>query len=109
MIMASITDTQAIAVVRFWREAGAGLWFARDLAFDRRFRERFLDLHRSVVRGERDAWLDTPEGALALLILLDQFPRNAFRGTADMYATDILARHFARLAQASGYMEAVRC
>ncbi|MGY3260823.1 hypothetical protein [Pseudomonas chlororaphis] len=56
--MASITDTQAIAVVRFWREAGAGLWFARDPAFDRRFRERFLDLHRSVVRGERDAgWI----------------------------------------------------
>ncbi|WP_366520521.1 DUF924 family protein [Pseudomonas chlororaphis] len=53
--------------------------------------------------------MDTPEGALALLILLDQFPRNAFRGTADMYATDNLARHVARLAQASGYMEAVRC
>ncbi|WP_259699139.1 DUF924 family protein [Pseudomonas chlororaphis] len=107
--MASITDTQAIAVVRFWREAGAGLWFARDPAFDRRFRERFLDLHRSVVRGERDAWLDIPKGALVRLILVDQFPRNAFRGTADMYATDILARHFARLVQAAGHMEAVRC
>ncbi|MFJ6088540.1 DUF924 family protein [Pseudomonas chlororaphis] len=107
--MASITDTQATAVVRFWREAGASQWFAKAPAFDRRFRERFLDLHRSVVRGERDAWLDTPKGALVRLILVDQFPRNAFRGTADMYATDILARHFARLAQASGYMEAVRC
>lgn len=83
-------------VLAFWREAGPGEWFAHDPDFDRRFRERFLDAHFSAARRERDHWADTPEGTLALLILLDQFPRNAFRGTAHMYATDPLARHFAR-------------
>ncbi|MBU4632684.1 DUF924 family protein [Pseudomonas chlororaphis] len=107
MLMAFINDKQAAAVVRFWREAGASQWFAKDPVFDQRFRELFLDRHRAVVRGEYEVWRNTPEGSLALLILLDQFPRNAFRGSADMYATDVLARHFARLAQAAGHMEAV--
>ncbi|RZI72691.1 MAG: DUF924 family protein [Variovorax sp.] len=93
-------------VVRFWRAADAN-WFSRDPAFDRRFRERFLDLHLSAARRELEGWAATPEGSLALLILLDQFPRNAFRGTAHMYATDPLARHFARRAQLAGYMEVV--
>jgi len=79
-------------VVRFWQEAGPDRWFAKDPAFDAAFRERFIDLHFAAARRELDAWLDTPESALALLLLLDQFPRNAFRGTGHMYATDPLAR-----------------
>ncbi len=98
--------TDTADVVRFWRAAQAN-WFSRDPVFDRRFRERFLDLHLSAARRERDDWASTPEGSLALLILLDQMPRNAFRGTGHMYATDPLARHFARLALAAGHMEAV--
>lgn len=54
-----------------------------------------------------DGWLETPKGALALLILTDQFPRNAFRGTSHMYATDPLARHYARLAQTEEHMKRV--
>lgn len=99
-------SADAADVVRFWREAHAH-WFRHDPAFDRRFRERFLDLHFSVVRREHDDWASAPEGSLALLILLDQLPRNAFRGTGQMYATDVLARHFARMAFAAGHMEAV--
>lgn len=96
------------AAIRFWKEAGAqGQWFAKDKSFDRRFRERFLDLHMVVTERQHDAWMETPEGALALLILTDQFPRNAFRDTGRMYATDPLARHYARLAQAAGHMERV--
>ncbi|TAL73090.1 MAG: DUF924 family protein [Rhodanobacter sp.] len=87
----------ATDVVDFWRTAGAGKWFAKDDAFDQAFRTRFLDLHFAAARRERDDWLATPPGALALLILLDQFPRNAFRGTAHMFATDPLALGFARL------------
>ena len=89
-------------VLSFWREAGPKRWFAKNAAFDSEFRERLLDLHFAAARRELDAWAGSAEGALALLILLDQFPRNAFRGSAQMYATDALARHFARIAVDAG-------
>jgi uncharacterized protein (DUF924 family) len=82
-------------VVAFWREAGAEAWFAHDEDFDRRFGERFLDLHHAAARRELDAWRERAESALALLILLDQLPRNVFRGSAHMFATDPLARDVA--------------
>lgn len=97
----------AHAVVCFWWEAGPKLWFAKDPAFDARFRAQFLPAHERAARGELDSWRQTPIGSLALLILLDQFPRNAFRGTARMYATDPVAREVARDAIAAGHMEAV--
>src|SRR5690606_24279273 len=79
---------EALAVTRFWREAGPDSWFKKSDAFDREFRERFLSLHEAAARGDLDGWADSAEGALALLLLLDQFPRNVFRGTARMYETD---------------------
>lgn len=93
---ASATPVAAIEVVAFWRDAGAEKWFAKDEQFDTDFRSRFLTLHMAAAQRKLDDWIATAEGALALMILLDQFPRNAFRGTAHMYATDPLARHFAR-------------
>jgi len=96
-------DTEARKVVTFWTEAGPTLWFAKDATFDRRFRERFLLLHEAAARGELSSWQATPEGSMALVILLDQFPRNAFRGTERMYATDASARRAASLALAAGY------
>ena len=84
-----------MAVVGFWKEAGPGKWFARDDAFDAEFRDRFMEAHLAAARRERDHWAETPFGSLALLILLDQFPRNVWRGTGDAFATDPLARHFA--------------
>ncbi len=95
--------SDAQAVLDFWREAGPGRWFAKDPAFDTRFRERFLPLHLAAARRELDGWIDAPDSALALLLLLDQFPRNAFRGTAHMYATDPLARHVAGRLLAQGF------
>nr|PZN63829.1 MAG: DUF924 domain-containing protein [Pseudomonadota bacterium] len=92
------------AVIEFWSQAGRERWFGKDEAFDRLFRERFLDQHMAVAARRHDDWLDSPEGALALLILTDQFPRNAFRGTAHMYATDPLARHYARRALQRGHL-----
>lgn len=96
-----VAPTQASDVVAFWREAGPTLWFAKDDAFDRTFRERFLSLHEAARTGQLTHWINTADGALALVILLDQFPRNAFRGAPRMYATDELARHFARKAIAA--------
>ncbi|MGH7161821.1 MAG: DUF924 family protein, partial [Acetobacteraceae bacterium] len=90
-------------VVRFWREAGADKWFAKDPEFDRLFRERFLELHTLIAARGRDEWMTSAAGCLALILLTDQFPRNAFRTTAHMYATDPLARLYAREAEARGH------
>jgi uncharacterized protein (DUF924 family) len=94
---------EAVSVVEFWREAGPALWFAKNNDFDRRFRERFQLLYEAAARGELRGWLATAEGSLALLVLLDQFPRNAFRGTPRMYATDTLAREVANAAINAGH------
>jgi uncharacterized protein (DUF924 family) len=89
------TDLQPSDVVGFWKDAGPAMWFAKDDAFDDLFRQRFEHGHMMAARRELDHWAERPEGSLALLILLDQFPRNTFRGTAHQFATDPLARHFA--------------
>lgn len=91
----------AARVVAFWRDAGPALWFAKDPAFDTAFRDGFLGLHMRAARRALDDWAADAQGVLALLLLLDQFPRNAFRGTGHMYATDALARVFARHALAA--------
>ena len=96
-------NPEAQKVVAFWSEAGPALWFAKDVQFDARFRERFLRDHEAAARGDLMQWQATPEGALALVILLDQFPRNAFRGTSRMYDTDAMARKVANTAFAAGY------
>lgn len=84
------------SVVDFWKTAGPKRWFAKNDTFDATFRDRFYATHLQAARRELEGWLDSAEGALALLILLDQFPRNAFRGTAHMFATDPLARLYAQ-------------
>ena len=96
-------DSRALSVTKFWRDAGEDAWFEKNEAFDADFRDRFLDLHYAAARRECDGWLEHAEGALALMILLDQFPRNCFRGTGHMYATDPLARLFAGRAIAAGH------
>lgn len=100
---AALVTMEANEVIEFWRRAGPARWFAKDAAFDAEFRERFLDAHYRAARRELDHWIDSAEGALALLILLDQFPRNGFHGSAHAYATDPLARYFAERAIAAGF------
>jgi uncharacterized protein (DUF924 family) len=85
-------------VVAFWLQAGPKKWFAKDDAFDQAIRDRFEAVHIQSSRGEVLDWAETPEGALALLILLDQFPRNLYRGSAHAFATDPLAYATARQA-----------
>jgi len=79
-------------VVAFWREAGPKRWFEKDAAFDDEIRRRFLKAHEAAAAGALISWEANAEGALALLILLDQFPRNMFRGQARAFATDSQAR-----------------
>jgi uncharacterized protein (DUF924 family) len=101
------TPGQAGEVVEFWREAGPARWFAKEPGFDALFRSQFLALHEAAARGELASWLEEPEPALALCLLLDQFPRNAFRGTPRMYATDASARNVADIALQRGHDRAV--
>lgn len=101
------TPASAAELVAFWRAAGPERWFAKDPAFDAHLRARFLALHERAARGELAWWTSSPEGALALVLLIDQFPRNAFRGTPRMYATDPQARIVARRALAAGHDRAV--
>lgn len=96
-----------IAVLQFWEAAGPDRWFGRSESFDASFRQQFLDAHHAAARREYEDWMDSAEGALALLILLDQFPRNCFRGSAHSYATDGLALHYAKRAVAAGFDRAV--
>jgi uncharacterized protein (DUF924 family) len=96
-------DFQPGDVIAFWRDAGPSRWFKKDEAFDREFRDRFIASHEAAARGDLDNWQRSPDGALALCILLDQFPRNSFRGSPRMFATDAKARDIARSALQSGF------
>jgi uncharacterized protein (DUF924 family) len=90
-------------ILTFWREAGPDKWFTRDDAFDADIREKFLATYQAAAAGQLSAWEASAEGALALVIVLDQFPRNMFRGLARCYAADALARQVANRALKRGY------
>jgi uncharacterized protein (DUF924 family) len=90
-------------IIAFWREAGSARWYAKDAAFDAEIGARFGPAHHSAARGDLTAWEADSEGALALLLLLDQFPRNMFRGSAHSFATDPLARRITHAALDAGF------
>ncbi len=80
-------------VLELWfSERVKPLHWTKDPAFDAELRERFLPTYEAICAGERSAWQDTPAGVLALIIVLDQFARNMFRGQARAFAADGLAR-----------------
>lgn len=93
-------------IVQFWSEAGPKRWFAKDAAFDQAIRSEYEIVHLAAARGEYADWAETPEGALALVLLLDQFPRNLHRGSAGAFASDPLARQVASAAIAAGHDQA---
>ena len=105
--MTGTEDREIAEVTRFWRDAGPDAWFEKNAAFDDRFRTTLGLLHWRAARRELDYWNASPDGALALMILLDQFPRNCFRNTGHMYATDPLARHHARQAIEASFDQGV--
>ena len=90
-------------VVAFWREAGPDKWFKKDAAFDEAIRRRFLETYEAAAAGQLKDWEATREGALALLIVLDQFPRNMFRDSARAFAADPVARGVADRAMKFGF------
>lgn len=78
----------ADSILQFWRHAGPDRWFAQDGSFDEVCRQRFMRTYEAAARGDLNEWELSAQGALALLLLLDQLPRNMFRGTRRAYATD---------------------
>lgn len=93
----------AAALLAFWREAGMGKWFRGGAAFDAECRTRWQDAHFAAARRECDDWLADADGALALVLLLDQIPRNIFRGSGHAFAADPLALHLATRAVDAGF------
>jgi len=94
-------------ITAFWRAAGPRRWFAKNDAFDADFKARFEPVHHLAATGALDAWAVDAEGALALLVLLDQLPRNAWRGSGHMFATDGKALAIAQAALAAGFDQQV--
>jgi len=90
-------------VLAFWRTAGPQKWYTKDSDFDAEITRRFLRTYEAAVADRLLHWEDTPAGALALVITLDQFPRNMFRGSAHIFAADALARAVADRALARGF------
>jgi uncharacterized protein (DUF924 family) len=90
-------------LIAFWTAVGPKAWFKKDAAFDSAVRARFEAAHLAASRGELEAWGETAEGALGLILLLDQVPRNIYRDSAHAFATDGLARAVADLAIEAGF------
>ena len=97
-MIASPTD-----VLTFWREAGPEKWFKKDTAFDEAIRTRFLETYEAAAAGKLADWEQTADGALALILVLDQFSRNMFRNDARTFAADPIARAVAGRALARGF------
>lgn len=90
-------------IIAFWREVGPKRWFEKHADIDAEIRRRFLARHEQAAASKLAAWEQSAEGALALLILLDQFPRNMFRGEARAFATDEMALSIASRAILNGF------
>ena len=97
-----MTDITPRDVLDFWFEAGPKKWYAKDDAFDKAIVEKFQHANKLGRAGGLDDWTETTEGMLALIILLDQFSRNMYRGSPDMFAADAKALTLAKEAVARG-------
>jgi uncharacterized protein (DUF924 family) len=89
-------------ILSFWRDAGEERWWTKSDAFDQDIRARFMPLWEQAAAGRLDHWIETDEGTLALVIVLDQFPRNMFRNDARAFSTDAKACGIAHAAIESG-------
>jgi uncharacterized protein (DUF924 family) len=94
-------------IIAFWTTAGEMRWFTRDAVFDGELSVRFRGALKEAREGRFDSWAEDPESAIALVIMLDQFPRNIHRGNPLMFAADAKALAVARRSIARGYHQAM--
>jgi len=102
-----MSDPKATEVLHFWFGEHPKDWFVKNPAFDTQIRSRFLALHEEAAAGQLAHWADEAASCLALVIVLDQFPRNMFRGEARAFATDPLALAAARVILERGWNKAM--
>ncbi|GAB4383457.1 MAG: DUF924 family protein [Elainellaceae cyanobacterium] len=105
--------SRAQAVLSFWfgeepeysslYDQRRKLWFGKKPAFDQAIIDQFRSLYEQAAAGQLDGWQQTPPSALALVLVLDQFPRNMFRDTPQAFATDAQACHLAKQAITQGF------
>jgi uncharacterized protein (DUF924 family) len=101
------SDVSPGEVLAFWLAAGHERWFEQDEVFDDEIRRRFQTVYGDAAAGLLGGWEDSAQDALALVIVLDQFPRNMYRGSARAFASDPLARSVATRAIARGFDQAI--
>ncbi len=94
-------------VIAFWQDVGQENWYKKNPDVDARIRERFTSLHGAASAGELGEWEQSAQGALALLILLDQFSRNMFRDDPRAFACDAQALAIAKRAIDKGFHKQV--
>ncbi len=95
-------------VIDFWfSERVKPLWFKKKEEFDRKIKERFEPMYLEAKQGKLDKWCNVPHSALALIILLDQFPRNMYRQTPQAFATDRKAVEIAKYAISNNYQQSL--
>jgi len=97
-----MTTTTPADIIAFWTDAGWERWYTKDDAFDAEIRARFLAAYEAARDGELASWEHSDDGTLALILLLDQFPRNLFRDDTRAFATDAAACALAKRAIARG-------
>jgi uncharacterized protein (DUF924 family) len=107
-------NDKAEEILEFWfaddgdeTSGPRSVWFEKNPEFDEEIRRRFAHEYEQAAAGELDHWLEHPRSALALILLLDQFPRNLFRGQARTFVTDDKALQAARLAVERGFDQEV--
>ncbi|MEM9630123.1 MAG: DUF924 family protein [Pseudomonadota bacterium] len=96
----------SLDILDFWWQAGPSKWFANDDKFDSRCRDRFMAAIDAAKAGDLDSWMETADGALALLLLVDQMTRNVYRGTPEAFSADEKAVAVAEFALEKGYERA---
>lgn len=101
--MTSDTNPTPDGIITFWMDAGPGAWFKARDSFDQTIAGRFAEAVEAASGGTYDAWQETPRGALALVLLLDQFNRNIYRGRADTWKCDPKAVAVAQKAIQNGF------
>ena len=107
-LFSTMSAPEYARVLDFWfTEPACKKWWVKEPAFDALIRENFQSLHAEAHAGKKDSWADTADGALALIITLDQFPRNMFRDTPGMFASDPKALRIAKDSLAKGYNTAI--
>ncbi|MEM8830203.1 MAG: DUF924 family protein [Cyanobacteria bacterium P01_G01_bin.19] len=103
-----MSKSQFSEVLNFWfAESTKPKWFKKSPEFDREIKQRFESMYCEAKTGELDDWSNVPHSALALIILLDQFPRNMYRQTSQAFATDDRAVELAKHAIAHNYQQSL--